>query len=221
MKRTVSRLFNTHQEALHAVEDLEAAGFAHEDIALISGDHQRTSQARSFAPAREDSIVHTRTTVDPAPLPASEPLPNALHEHEQPDNVHASHGIGKGAAIGGVIGGGASLLAGIGLLAVPGMGPVLAAGFLASALAGAATGAATGGMMGALRDAGVDAEEAGTYVEGVRRGGAMVCVRTPEDRSTYVEEVLTRHGGLPAADRRAEYEADGWTAPGDEAGRTL
>jgi len=218
MKRTVSRLFNTHEEALHAVEDLEAAGFAHEDIALISGDHQRTSQARSFAPARGDSVVPPRTAGEAAPPLAAEA---PLHEHEHPDNVHAAHGIGKGAAIGGVIGGGASLLAGLGLLAVPGMGPVLAAGFLASALAGAATGAATGGMMGALRDAGVDADEAGAYVEGVRRGGAMVSVKAPEDRAAYVEEVLARHGGLPAADRRAEYEADGWTSPTDEAGRTL
>src|SRR5690348_14560578 len=52
---------------------------------------------------------------------------------------------GKGAAIGGAIGGGAGLLAGLGMLAIPGLGPVVAAGWLASTLAGLAAGATTGG----------------------------------------------------------------------------
>ena len=70
----------------------------------------------------------------------------------------------KGAGIGGAIGGGAGLLAGLGLLAIPGLGPVVAAGWLASTAAVAAAGAAAGGIVGALVDSGEPDEHAETGV---------------------------------------------------------
>lgn len=198
MMRTISRLFDSHEEAVRAVRDLESAGIAHDDISLISNDARRTSEARAFAPAgATDPKVHLATPLQHSP------------DHE--DNVHASHGVEAGAAIGAGVGGGASLLAGLGLLAIPGMGPVLGAGFLASALAGAAAGAMTGGMIGAMRDSGLSESEANTLAEGVRRGGAIVSVRAPEDRAAAVEEILVRHGGVEEADRRRDYQGEGWT----------
>src|SRR5215212_8715964 len=80
----------------------------------------------------------------------------------------------EGAAIGGTAG----LLAGLGLLAIPGVGPVVAAGWLVAALTGAAAGGATGGIIGALsQQAGVSDEEANVYAEGLRRGGALVSAK--------------------------------------------
>lgn len=61
-----------------------------------------------------------------------------------------------------MLGGGAGLLAGLGILAIPGLGPVLAAGWLASTLVGAGAGAATGGLVGALAGAGIDDADAHT-----------------------------------------------------------
>ena len=67
---------------------------------------------------------------------------------------------GPGAGIGAIVGGGVGLLTGLGLLAIPGVGPLVAAGWLATTLAGAATGAAAGGIVGALVKFGVPHEEA-------------------------------------------------------------
>src|SRR5262245_44733656 len=69
---------------------------------------------------------------------------------EEPTN-----NAGVGASIGGVVGGGAGLLAGLGIMAIPGIGPLVAAGWLAATLAGAGAGLATGGVIGSLVKSGV------------------------------------------------------------------
>ena len=127
----------------------------------------------------------------------------------------AAEGAGKGAATGGLVGGGAGLLAGLGMLAIPGLGPVVAAGWLVSTAVGAAIGAAaggvTGGLLGALKDAGHTDEEAHVYAEGVRRGGTLVSVRCESgDHRAIAERVLNGVGGVDATTRGADYRADGW-----------
>ena len=72
------------------------------------------------------------------------------------------------------------MLAGLGLLAIPGLGPVVAAGWLASTALGAAVGGAAGGLIGALTAAGVSKEDADIYAEGIRRGGTLVTARVPD-----------------------------------------
>ncbi|MDQ2859701.1 MAG: hypothetical protein M3T55_03035 [Pseudomonadota bacterium] len=132
------------------------------------------------------------------------------------DDNDTAEGAGKGAATGGIIGGGAGLLAGLGLLAIPGIGPVVAAGWLASTalgvVAGAVAGGATGGLLGALKDAGVTEGDAHVYAEGVRRGGTLVSARVEETDAARVEDVLRRQSGVDAAARGAAYRQDGWTA---------
>lgn len=134
------------------------------------------------------------------------------------DDAHdndTAEGAAKGATTGGLLGGGAGLLAGLGMLAIPGLGPVVAAGWLAStavgAVVGAAAGGATGGLLGALKDAGHSDEDAHVYAEGVRRGGALVSVRAANDtdRAT-TERVLHGVIGVDASVRGAAYRADGW-----------
>jgi hypothetical protein len=116
-----------------------------------------------------------------------------------------------GAAIGGTLGGAAGLLAGIGSLAIPGIGPVVAAGWLASTLAGAAVGAVAGGLVGALTDAGVSEEDAHYYAETVRRGGSVVSVRVPEEKALAAEAIMDGATPLDPSVRRAEYMREGWT----------
>lgn len=121
-------------------------------------------------------------------------------------------GAGVGATIGGVVGGGAGLLAGLGLMAIPGVGPIVAAGWLVAALTGVGAGAAAGGLLGALTGAGVSEDEANVYAEGVRRGGSLVTVRAmDETRATQAEQILSRHQSVNIADRGAQYRASGWT----------
>ncbi|SEG52289.1 general stress protein [Paenibacillus sp. UNC499MF] len=96
----------------------------------------------------------------------------------------------KGAIGGAAIGSAAGLIAGIGLMAVPGIGPILAAGPLAAALSGAAIGAGAGGVTGALVGAGIPEEEIENYHNRVERGDILIVVDTPEDKWELVNEIL-------------------------------
>lgn len=123
---------------------------------------------------------------------------------------HAVSGAGTGATIGTLVGGGAGLLAGLGLMAIPGVGPVVAAGWLVATLTGAGVGAAAGGLAGSLTDAGVSEGDAHAYAEGVRRGGTLLTVRVDEARSDDVERILVGHGALDLDERAADWQRDGW-----------
>lgn len=115
-----------------------------------------------------------------------------------------------GAGIGGVVGGGAGLLAGLGMLAIPGLGPVIGVGWLAATAMGAAAGVVTGGIVGALVNAGADQEEAEIYSESIRRGATMVTARLPEHDVSRIDKVLASYGPIHPADRGAEYRRQGW-----------
>src|SRR5215211_5396829 len=83
-------------------------------------------------------------------------------------------GMGGGAVAGSITGGLLCWLVGIGALALPGIGPIVAAGALATTLGGAVIGAATGGLIGALVDLGIPEEEAQGYQEHVRKGSILL-----------------------------------------------
>lgn len=131
------------------------------------------------------------------------------------DDNNAAEGAGTGAGIGALVGGAGGLLTGLGLMAIPGVGPVVAAGWLAStaagAVAGAAVGGATGGIIGALTDNGVSEADAHVYAEGVRRGGTLVTARVDEARYVEAESILKGGTWVDPAVRRRSYEQDGWT----------
>lgn len=118
----------------------------------------------------------------------------------------AGPGVGVGAALGGTAG----LLAGLGVIAIPGLGPVVAAGALAATAVGAAAGAVTGGVVGALVSSGVPEEEAHVYCEAVRRGGTMVSVRVTDDNMGFVQRIMNRHRPIDPLERRAYYANGGW-----------
>jgi uncharacterized protein (TIGR02271 family) len=105
--------------------------------------------------------------------------------------TQAAEGAATGAIGGGVLGGVIGLLAGVGALAIPGVGPIIAGGTLASTLAGAGIGAAAGGLLGALVGMGVPEEDAEHFDRGFRAGGTLVTVdakdRADEARSCLYE----------------------------------
>ena len=111
--------------------------------------------------------------------------------HEVTD-LGAAEGAGGGAATGALTGGLlGGLIAAAAALIVPGVGPVLAGGLLASALGGAAIGAAAGGVLGALVGLGVPEEEAAVLHEELQAGKAIVTVRTA-DRAAEARAILDR-----------------------------
>jgi uncharacterized protein (TIGR02271 family) len=105
----------------------------------------------------------------------------------------------SGAIGGGVAGGVMGLLAGIGALAIPGIGPIVAGGVLASTLAGAGIGAAAGGLLGALVGMGVPEEDAKYFEEGVRAGGILVTVEAGTRKEEARQILLGRGADLEAS----------------------
>jgi hypothetical protein len=107
------------------------------------------------------------------------------------------------------------VLAGLGLMAIPGLGPVVAAGWLASAAVGAVVGGtvvgAAGGLVGALTNAGVSKEEADVYAEAVRRGGTLVSAKVPDDKAALTEATLRSTPYVDVAQREVAYRSSGWT----------
>jgi hypothetical protein len=123
-----------------------------------------------------------------------------------PDNVgtkdfaHEKHtkapeGTTTGAATGGAIGGTLGLLAGIGALAIPGVGPLIAAGPIMATLAGLGVGGAVGGLVGALVGMGIPEYEAKRYEGRVKDGGVLLSVHcSTSDEITRAKEILKQTG---------------------------
>ncbi len=181
--QTFTRMYDDHDDAVHVVQALEQAGVPHSDVSLVANN----ADTRYGAGGTSGTGL---TSGDP----------------EQ----GAATGGGTGASVGTLVGGGAGLLAGLGMLAVPGIGPIVAAGWLVATLTGAGIGAAAGGLLGSLTGAGVNEADAHTYAEGVRRGGNLVTVRADDTMAGTVDAVLDGRTPVDPAVRRAEYEQAGW-----------
>jgi hypothetical protein len=134
-------------------------------------------------------------------------------EHYNARGEDVSQGAGIGAALGGVGG----LLVGLGALAIPGVGPVVAAGTIGSALAGAGIGALAGGLIGALVDAGIPDDHAEIYTEGVRRGGTLVMLDTTNEMAERAVSILNRHNPVDIQRRAEQWRQGDWTGFNPEA----
>ena len=181
MTATISRLYANYTDAQSAVQRLEAAGVPHSEISIVANNSDGWFSS-------DKKVDRDRDGVD-----------------------DRAEGAGAGAGIGAGIGGTAGLLAGLGLLAIPGLGPVVAAGWLAATAVGAAAGAATGGVVGALTQAGVSEEDAHMYAEGVRRGGTLVSARVADADRARLDAVLNQ-SAVNLRDRSAGWQKSGWKA---------
>ena len=193
--RTVSHLYDSYQTATEVASALERAGFARDDISVIAN--------QTAVPGGVPADPAT-TGLSPTMAPATTPVVE--------DATEPGTNAGTGASIGTLLGGGAGLLAGIGALAIPGVGPVVAAGWLVATLTGAGAGAGLGGLVGALTGSGVESERAHVYAESVRRGDTLVTVRVGSDITADAEKIMQEHHPIDADTRAAGYRADdGWT----------
>ena len=113
--------------------------------------------------------------------------------HEK--NTKLPEGAAAGAGTGGVLGGGLGWLVGIGSLAIPGLGPFIAAGPIMAALGGAAIGAAVGGLTGALVGMGIPEIEAKQYESKLREGNILISVHTESsEERDRAKEIFERAG---------------------------
>lgn len=183
MTKTISRLYSSYDRAAKAVRDLEAAGVPHSEISIVANNSDDWYSRNGGTNKRVD------------------------RDGDRVDD--RAEGAGKGAGLGAAVGGTGGLLAGLGLLAIPGVGPVVAAGWLVATAAGAAFGAVTGGIIGALTQAGVSEEDAHVYAEGVRRGGTLVTARVNDADASRLEALLDG-ASLRTSDLRSSYSKTGW-----------
>jgi len=135
--------------------------------------------------------------------------------HEK--HTKAPEGATTGAAAGGALGGTLGLLAGVGALAIPGLGPFIAAGPIMGALAGLGVGGAVGGLVGALVGMGVPEYEAKRYEGRVKEGGVLLSVHcATSDEVTRATQIL-EHSGAEDISSSGEKTGDSYatTVPPD------
>jgi hypothetical protein len=159
-------------------------------IGLVSTQAQAESiideLGRSGIPSTDISVL----------LPDKKGTRDFAHEK----NTKAPEGAVTGASAGGVLGGTLGLLAGIGALAIPGLGPFIAAGPIMAALSGAAAGAAVGGIAGALVGMGIPELEAKQYETKIKDGNILLSVHVSDgDRVKQVKKILETGGARDVA----------------------
>ncbi|WP_435017802.1 DUF2382 domain-containing protein [Tundrisphaera sp. TA3] len=144
-----------------------------------------------------DQAVKAVESLKAAGFPA-EDMSIVMRDREASADVAEEAGVGDAAAAGamggGLLGGIAGLVLGAGALAIPGIGPIIAAGPIAAALTGGALGAAAGGIVGALTEVGVPEDEVEHYQAGVERGGVLLSVKVPAGRESEARSLLTSTG---------------------------
>src|ERR1700747_500474 len=139
----------------------------------------------------------------------------------------APEGAATGAGSGAVLGGALGLLAGIGALAIPGVGPFIAAGPIMAALAGVGVGGAVGGFTGALIGLGIPEYEAKRYEGRIQKGGILLSVRCDtSDEIKRAKEIMKNTGAedisstgesssdYPASERKVRRTTSGSTSWG-------
>jgi hypothetical protein len=219
--KTIVAVFNDMTDAQDAVRDLEMEGIARSDISIVANKNVtsgydatgRTAEGTGNASLGTSSEASFNDAMDTREI-RKDTDRSARHDHDVTDidtadktsDVVADAGIG--AAIGGV---GGLLLSAAGLLTLPVIGPVLAAGPIAAALTGAGVGAAAGGLIGALTEAGIPEEDAKHYAEGVRRGDILVTIRTSGMLADRALEIVDLHHAVNVNDRVSDWQKRGWT----------
>jgi hypothetical protein len=140
---------------------------------------------------------------------------NSENWHHDDARTNAAGGAGAGAGVGAAVGGVGGLLTGLGIMAIPGVGPVVAAGWLVAtavgAVAGAAVGGATGSLVGSLTKEGVPEDDANLYAEGVRRGGTLVTARVDDPMETRARSILQSRKYVDLNARGKIYRDEGWS----------
>ena len=126
--------------------------------------------------------------------------------HEK--GTKAPEGAATGAGTGAILGGGLGWLVGIGALAIPGLGPFIAAGPIMAALAGVGAGTVVGGLTGALIGMGIPEYEAKRYEGRVKQGGILLSVHSDSSEWTKKAKEILEHTGAQDISSTGEASAD-------------
>jgi hypothetical protein len=184
--KTVVGLMNNREEAQLVVQDLVNSGFQRDAISIMAGDQEGLGYKEGLGYQGEEY-------------------------KSEGEGEARTEGAMKGAGTGAAVGGAAGLLVGLTGLAIPGIGPIIAAGPIAALFAGAGVGAVAGGAIGALTKMGVPEEDAHYYAEGVKRGGFLVTVSADDQNADLAAVVMRRHGAIDIDQQAQTWRQEGWT----------
>src|SRR6476661_2715326 len=206
--KTIVGSFDSFEEAKRVSQDLMDEGFRDGDVNVVAsnlrgdyagsaaGDYTRPSTDATL-PAGGEGLVRDRVV--------------------DKDVADDTSGAAAGAVTGGVVGGAAGLAASLMGLAIPGIGPIIAAGPIVATLRGAGVGAVAGGLIGGLTDMGVSKSDAEFYAESVRRGGALVTVRADDTRADRAADIMRNHDAVDIEQRAEQWRERGWAGWNDKA----
>jgi hypothetical protein len=220
--KTIVGSFDSFEEAKRVARDLMDEGFRDSDVNVVasnlrgehaglSGTSPTTGVAGTTADYAQGDYARTRSAAADAPLAGDA---GTLTDRDRVDDVS---GAATGAVTGGVVGGAAGLAASLMGLAIPGIGPIIAAGPIVATLSGAGVGAVAGGLIGGLTDMGVSKTDAEYYAESVRRGGALVTVRADDSRAERAADIMREHGAIDIERRAEQWRQRGWSGWNDRA----
>ncbi len=160
------------------------------DKKVVIGVFKTVAQAE-VAVARLHEVGFAREDIS-----AVLPDPTATRNFAYEQNTKAPEGAVAGGVAGATVGGTIGLLAGIGALAIPGLGPLIAAGPIMAALSGIAAGGAVGGMTGGLIGLGIPELEAKEYEGKVKAGNTLVSVHSADDAMTDSAKAIFKNAGV-------------------------
>jgi uncharacterized protein (TIGR02271 family) len=176
----------------------------------VVGVFQEREQAREAIDALKDANFPAES------ISILSPDKEATAAMAEETGTHAGSAAATGAVTGGILGGLGGWLLGIGALAIPGIGPFIAAGAFASALTGAAVGAGVGAIAGALVGMGIPKEEADYYEGEVKSGRTLVTVKA-DSRYDEAQSILRQQGAYDIQNRAGSAA----TASGVVAGQSV
>lgn len=180
MKKVIFALTNSEEHAQRIVDKLQRAGFDTDEISFLMSDKEERYELKQ----KIGGVKIYEKDKDPT---------KGTLGHEK--HTKAPEGGITGGVAGGVIGGSIGLLAGIGSLALPGLGMFIVAGPLVAALSGSAVGGALGLLVGALIGLGLPEYEAKKYESMIKKGHVLLCVHTYDtNQLDLAEEILQKEG---------------------------
>lgn len=186
------------------IQALVDAGVNPQEVSFLSAHGEDFRELRSMSPeAARNWRTEERVTDFPAGTTRTEvttagtgaPARGTKGGMGTEKHTKAPEGTTTGAVTGGIIGGALGLLAGLGALAIPGLGAFVAAGPIMATLAGIGSGGTVGGIIGALVGAGIPEYEAKRYENRLKEGGILLSIRANnDDRAKRIKDVLQKNG---------------------------
>ena len=196
--QAISALIPDHAKAEEMIRALVEAGVNPNKISILSSNKEtipENKQSEKIAEKTRNWRTEERIAGFHIGDQSGKYTPQRINAFEK--QTKASEGATAGATTGGLVGGTLGLLAGIGALAIPGIGPLIAAGPLMAALSGIGAGGSIGSVLGALIGLGIPEKEAIRYKDRLKEGTVLLSVQTDSDEhANEIANILLRLGAV-------------------------